>query len=339
MANTEPISPKTVAPPPALKVKPTRAQRKQQAKLARQSPLCLNCGELTPGQFCAGCGQVNDTYRVSTRKLVADFIGDYFTVDLKFFKSALPLLFKPGFLTNEYIAGRRARYISPLRMYLFVSVAYFFILTFSSDGSNSDVTPPDKPPTPVTAPAPQATDPAAVVKPAKPPKTGPPIDVGVRINDEDLKVDTGNQKFDKFIIKSLKRKVPVLQKEGEFERSVLQAFKEHFPKAMFFLMPVFALLLKVLYLRSGKYYAEHLIFTLHFHAFAFALLALATVIQGGMLLPFVPLALLAYLFFAMKAVFRQKALKTAAKFSILLLSYATALTLAFVAIVLVALLV
>jgi hypothetical protein len=66
------------------------------------------------------------------------FMSDYFTFDSKFFKSVIPLLFKPGFLTTEFFAGRRVRYITPLRLYIFISIVFFLLLSFSGQSGGED---------------------------------------------------------------------------------------------------------------------------------------------------------------------------------------------------------
>jgi len=55
-------------------------------------------------------------------------ISDYFHFDHQFFHTLKPLFFKPGFLTNEYLAGRRAQYLHPVKMYIFISIVYFLLL-------------------------------------------------------------------------------------------------------------------------------------------------------------------------------------------------------------------
>ncbi|HDL18667.1 MAG TPA: DUF3667 domain-containing protein [Bacteroidetes bacterium] len=64
---------------------------------------------------------------MTVRRFLKEFIGDYFTFDAKFFRSLFPLLFKQGHLTKEYISGRRANDIYPLRLYIFTTFLFFFI--------------------------------------------------------------------------------------------------------------------------------------------------------------------------------------------------------------------
>lgn len=86
---------------------------------------CLNCATPLAGKYCTECGQQNHTYVAPLRGIIGDFVGNHFGFDTKFFRSILPLLFRPGFLSREYAAGRRVRYINPLRLYFFSSLLFF----------------------------------------------------------------------------------------------------------------------------------------------------------------------------------------------------------------------
>lgn len=76
--------------------------------------------------YCTQCGQavLGDG---SLRGFLDQFLGDYFTFDSKLVRSVLPLLVRPGHLTTEFMAGRRARYIHPLRMFIFLSILFFLV--------------------------------------------------------------------------------------------------------------------------------------------------------------------------------------------------------------------
>lgn len=68
---------------------------------------------------------------------IKHFLSDYFAFDSKIVRSFGPLLFKPGFLTSEFLAGRRVSYIPPLRMYIFVSIVFFLLLSLKSDSGSA----------------------------------------------------------------------------------------------------------------------------------------------------------------------------------------------------------
>lgn len=92
---------------------------------------CANC--LTPlaGPFCAQCGQHVADYHRSVWRFVADFFDNAFCWDNKLFRTLDPLLKRPGFLTQEFMAGRRVRYVHPLRLFLFTSAICLTLLQYT----------------------------------------------------------------------------------------------------------------------------------------------------------------------------------------------------------------
>lgn len=96
----------------------------------RKEKICLNCGAALHGRFCHYCGQENIAPKDSFWHLVTHFVYDIMHFDGKFFSTLKYLLFRPGFLSHEYLRGRRADYLHPVRMYVFTS-AFFFLIFFS----------------------------------------------------------------------------------------------------------------------------------------------------------------------------------------------------------------
>ncbi len=94
---------------------------------------CANCTtELKPKfAFCPVCGQSTEPKVESFGEVAKTFLEDYFSFDSKVFRSLRPLVTNPGFLTNEYIQGRRVRYIPPLRMYVTISLLAFLLLAIN----------------------------------------------------------------------------------------------------------------------------------------------------------------------------------------------------------------
>jgi hypothetical protein len=105
----------------------------------RKDPTCLNC-QTSPlyGRFCHICGQENLEPKETVWHLVQHFFNDITHFDGKFFSTVKYLLKKPGFLSSEYVKGRRASYLNPIRMYVFTS-AIFFIILFSLKSSRKVV--------------------------------------------------------------------------------------------------------------------------------------------------------------------------------------------------------
>ena len=96
----------------------------------RKEKNCLNCGADLAGRYCHVCGQENLEPKETVWHLVSHFFNDITHFDGKFFSTVKYLLRKPGFLSMEYIRGRRMAYLNPIRMYVFTS-AIFFIIMFT----------------------------------------------------------------------------------------------------------------------------------------------------------------------------------------------------------------
>ena len=94
----------------------------------RKDHNCLNCGFHVDKHYCSNCGQPNIELKESFWAFIGHSIAHYFHFDSKFFQTMSPLLIKPGMVTQDYIAGRRARYINPVNLYIFVSIVYFLIV-------------------------------------------------------------------------------------------------------------------------------------------------------------------------------------------------------------------
>ena len=101
---------------------------------------CQNCGEPLLGEHCYACGQPTKGLVRHFSSIIGDFFDSVFELDSRILRTLGPLLFKPGYLSNEYFAGRRVRYVSPVRLFVFLSLIAFFAaqLSFSIDGEDGD---------------------------------------------------------------------------------------------------------------------------------------------------------------------------------------------------------
>lgn len=101
---------------------------------------CPNCNnKVNPEmKFCPNCGQEQEDRASNMKDFIKHFLGDYFTFDSKIFNSLVPLLIRPGYLTSEFIIGRRIRYIPPIRLYIFISILFFLIIRiFAPENPNA----------------------------------------------------------------------------------------------------------------------------------------------------------------------------------------------------------
>lgn len=274
---------------------------------------CLNCGTELQGKFCHNCGQENLQIKESFGHMVNHAVSDYFHFDQQFFHTLKPLLFKPGKLTIEYMAGRRAQYLHPVKMYIFISLV-FFLLIFKTNHevvrvnngkpvSKKEITDNVKKDLAknglvLAADQKKSTEKAGKnLLPAE----------GVKINDDGSLVkitDDSGDKKDSTLSQYTARqsKLPADERDGFWERfynKTIIAYKEKYgehyqemftedvkhnaPKMMFVLLPLFALILKVTFWRNKKYYVEHMIYAIHLHCFYFLFSAMILIIQ--MLLP------------------------------------------------------
>ena len=90
---------------------------------------CRNCGEALVGKFCWSCGQEDLPLHPSLRQLASELLGEFFSFDSRLLRTLRPLLFRPGVLTRDYLAGRRIRFVSPLKIYLIAALIFFGLLS------------------------------------------------------------------------------------------------------------------------------------------------------------------------------------------------------------------
>ena len=98
--------------------------------------VCLNCGAELHGDHCHACGQPVKGMVRPLSSMLHDVADTIFNIDSRIFHTLVPLYFRPGFLTREYFAGRRVRYVTPFRLYFFLSVLAFFTIQLTLSDSN-----------------------------------------------------------------------------------------------------------------------------------------------------------------------------------------------------------
>ena len=94
---------------------------------------CLNCGTRleSSNAFCPQCGQANHDLNIPLRHLLEEAAEGVLHFDIKSVRTIQALTFKPGFVTSEFIKGKRARYVPPVRLYVFISFVFFLLLSLS----------------------------------------------------------------------------------------------------------------------------------------------------------------------------------------------------------------
>ncbi len=92
------------------------------------SKTCLNCGSTTVEKYCANCGQKAQATKQPLRVFLTDAVETLFNIDSRWFKTVRDLFLRPGKVTSDYIEGKRASYLPPLRIYLSISIVYFLLV-------------------------------------------------------------------------------------------------------------------------------------------------------------------------------------------------------------------
>jgi len=302
---------------------------------------CPNCGASVSGNFCHQCGQETVLHPPSTREFLHEFIGHYVALEGKLLQTMKLLLFKPGVLSLEYLQGRRVRYIEPLRVYLTFSLIFFAVFKFMDvdrhvggvklNGVPVVVT--DQQSKKQTAPPSTHARTAAAAKADENESDDPPAAEQARSDADavlkDIKKDLGDDSPG--IMDKIEKVVTVAGDDNGAK--LKKAFFSYAPYAVFAMMPLFALYLKILYLGTGKRYGEHLLFALHTNAFAFLMLTLLILIPAGVPLvgKLLGLWLVFYLPTAMRRVYGGSRKLTALRWMVLMLLHMLSLFVAIVA--------
>lgn len=287
-------------------------------KQLRKHEHCLNCGHPVDKNFCPDCGQENTHYTVSLGALTRDIWDEFVKFDGKFFATLVPLLFRPGFLTNEYVAGRRARYLSPFKMYLVVSALFFLFLAWKNP-IDINLAPDRVTIGPSRSPGKQA-GPKPIRGDLHLGATKIDLDrLPARVEDYDAQQNNPSNK-DRYP-PALRFFVRQLIKLNQSPQQFLQGFLNSLPNMMFFLLPVFALLLKLFYLRSRRLYVEHLVFAVHSHTVFFLLLPVNVAVDNAFIQILVGVVLLVHPILALRAAYKQSVSKTLFKATLLGFAY------------------
>jgi hypothetical protein len=256
-----------------------------------ETRVCRNCGAVVTEAYCPRCGQETNLALPTVRTMLRDAAGRYVALDGRMWRTLFPLLVRPGFLTREYLSGRRRRYIRPARLFLVLSIALFALLRFvggPSFLSSAGEADPDL-----------AHDIAAETPQGKGFSIGP---------DSDLRLDVDAGSW----LDPLRRRIAQFNRIPREERgeAIFAGMLRYGPYAAFVLLPLFALLLKVLYAgRARRYparprrYAAHLVFGAHAHAAAFLVGILFLLVPLRAVRIALVLWAIAYLLISMKAVY------------------------------------
>lgn len=352
---------------------------------------CPNCNAPLQGEFCYACGQPRKGLIRHFSGIVGDFLDSVLNFDSRTFRTLIPLFLRPGFLSIEYFAGRRVRYVTPLRLYFFLSVIAFLAVSMVTEVGGPGEAVAIRSETP--------TDPDAAVAAAEPGLAALPPEQAARLREqiraaaeaqrqaeidgaalarqsdaaegtdgaeEPMRITFGDGGpwhktenplrfawLSDDLNRALNEEIEVLLRKargiGKDPAPFVRQIYAVAPQALFLILPLFALLLKGVYLFKRRLYMEHLIVALHSHSFICFSLILGVLIGGlrewSAGLPVLPSLLRAagaalwiwlplYLLLMQKRVYRQGWILTVLKFGVVGTLYVVLLSLGMVATVL-----
>ena len=253
---------------------------------------CENCGAELKGYWCSQCGQAAVDYHRSFRYVIWDVLDTFLNWDSKFFATIGLLIAKPWRLTNDFVAGKRVRYFHPLRLYLLASILFFFVVNHWAKGIHFNQERMSE----ESKAAARAKIEGALQKKELPPEARAQLEEALKAMSA---TPTPGQKSGESPAKEQASPNPdendfgpLLQVDGKepstsfgkrLEARLKEKIGEHGSKAGLFVatlfnnlpymmlccVPLFALILKILYVRRRIFYIEHLVYALHIHSFAY----------------------------------------------------------------------
>ncbi len=258
--------------------------RRKRNAVSYENVTCQNCETHFSGHFCPNCGQSVNEYDKPFSFIFYNFLGDFFAFDTRFFTTFFYMVFKPGFLSEEYFAGRRVRYTPPFRIFIFVSFVLFFLLQITTNRGIVkvlDTSFPEEGELAVDSISVSLAD--SIIKEVVGSTGIAPKDTTatVELNGETFSGVSNARgvlgKLAEHFDKKLEREEDPLKKTKWRkysqlcrmpEQAVAQSLK-YMSWAFFLLLPFFALILKLFYIHQRKFYMRHLVFSIHLHSFIF----------------------------------------------------------------------
>jgi hypothetical protein len=234
---------------------------------------CKNCNYHFEGKFCPACGQSVKEVQQPLGHFIKDLAGSLFSFDLRLFKSLPVLAFRPGALSDEYIAGKRKTYVAPFRLFFFMSVVLFFLISWQTQKKVDQIW----------------KDPEFNLKADSSEQIMGRV--AGSIGDQDTIVALTSLRDGLGLVQLMQASLQEqledstltqgerLEKELKLASTknpdyIISKFFQYLSWSFFVLMPLFALLLFMFFFKQRRYYVEHLIFSINLHSFYFLIMIL-----------------------------------------------------------------
>jgi hypothetical protein len=267
----------------------------------------MNCGAPLSGHYCSSCGQRHEPHVHSIMEFAGEAFESITHADSRVWRTLWLLLAKPGFLTKEFLDGRRVSYLPPFRLYLVMSVLLFLVIAFAGRD------------TAIVEAKVSASPSEATIEVVDPPEDEAPPERVQRICERSqFNIPGMTQERARAVCEK------GLKDDGH---PLVESMLHNIPRALFLLLPLLALVMQLMYWR--RKYVEHLLFFIHNHAFTFALYAILigamSLISNGWLVALGVLVMIfyppLYTYRAMRRVFPQNRWLTRLKFAVLVFAY------------------
>lgn len=209
-----------------------------------------------------------------------DLLRETFDLDSRVLRSIKLLLLKPGELACEFSRNRRASYVSPIRLYLFVSLCFFFLLSFTTEIDPQIDIPIETVASDITEPTDDTAALLALLSPSRQAKVQEMLASSEPTVQQQVilaiakGVSESEGTMEQWKLFTVRQTVDAVYEP----RMVARSLVDNLPIAMFLLLPVFALLLSAIYFNRNRYYVENLVFATHLHTFAFLIYILLLVL-------------------------------------------------------------
>lgn len=297
-------------------VRPAPAASAPAAACAR----CANCGATVSGAFCGNCGQRFEAPVHSLGHFLMVAFEDVTHADSRVWRTLWALLCRPGFLTREFLDGRRARYLPPVRLYLVLSVLFFLVGSLTHPKAQVvqfDTNDSGVPKAARVMPLEKGTN-----------LTGSPALPG-ESQEQRAARECGMIEYQGPWQAGLRPAIQqaCLKIRADNAHSLSAAFRHNLPRTMFLFLPLLAGIMMLFYWRPRHYYVEHLLLLLHNHACVFVVVSLAW--AAGALVPPVSgwldfavfVYLVWYMYRSMRTMYGQGAGRTVVKLAALSFFY------------------
>ena len=247
---------------------------------SRAPSVCANCGAALTGIYCSACGQHVRQHVPSLVEFLGEAAEVFTHADSRLWRTFEPLLFRPGFLTQQFLQGRRASYLPPFRLYIVISLLFFLVVSLTEQVSTH---------TAISSIAAREAGSEAVADIQREFDESTNPEDRARLRGQLQRLNTLNDKLAPTAeAASCSELIHVASVSSWLQRGLVAACERtkadhgkelkrnlihNLGRAMFFFLPLLAVLMKLIYLRQKRYYVEHLLLLVHNHAFVFLIMS------------------------------------------------------------------